>query len=174
MGKLLKTIGVLFLIIPLISQDWDSFTFEELSEKALETLADSGITCFDFYFVTEDGLILVDKYNKDLAITKDYGYMLGKKYRERDGIVNIYADFMPIDPEEKLSLYNRLEEMGGVIGIVAVVTSNTSWASDKLYFRNMNEETKYWIKTKDCRIAYKMGNDKERGRYIVNHIHEVK
>lgn len=169
--KALNILIILFLTIPVFSRDWDSFTFEELSEMALRTLAHNGITCFDFYFVTEDGRILVDEYGEIYSSTEA---MLGKEYREKNGVVNIYANFLPLDPEEKLSLDNRLEEMGRVIGIVAVVTSNTSWTSDKLYFRNLNEEIRYWITTKDCRIAYRMDNDKERGRYILNHLHEVK
>jgi len=175
MRKISRNIIILFLFIPIFGQNWDTYTFEEIEELALKTLGDHGINCFDIYFVTEQGLKLIDKYDGMYSGMENTNmFMLGEKYKEKNGIINIYADFIPINLEEKLTLDKRLEEMAGLMGIVAVITSHTSWNSDKLYFRNINEEIMYWITTKDCRIAYKMDNDYERGEYILEHIHEVK
>ncbi len=173
MEKFLKILVVLFLILPLYGQNWDTYTFEELEDLAISTLENIGVTCWDFHFVTDDGFILVDKYEKELGITKKNGFMLGSEYKGKNGTVSIYADFIPPDPEEKLIFYNRAKEMTIAMAIAAAISSRTSWSFDILYFR-MNEKKKYWITTKNCIIASRIDKDKDIANYIINNLNEVR
>lgn len=47
--------------------------------------------------------------------------------------------------------------LGGVISVVATVTRQTSWASDKLYFCHLKTNASiFWYSTKDCRRLLKL------------------
>lgn len=170
MKKISRNIIILFLIIPIFGQNWDTFTFDEIEDTILRTLADNGITWYDVYFMTESGLMLV---SKESGIADDQFYITTEDFRKGDYIINVYATFMPV-PGQTLSETERMKGIGAVIGIVGSLTSHTSWTSKYLYFTDMNDNIEYKISTADCRTAYKIDNDLNRAKYILEHLHEVK
>jgi len=172
MKRFLKILGVLFLIIPLFSQKYDSVTFPEFEEIAIKTLADNGIDYMSIYFMTESSLMLVPQYTE--YITRKMGYITTEDFKKEGGIINIYSTFVELSWDPKLSDNQKFIGMCAVVGIVANITSNTSWTSSKLYFQDMNDNVEYWITTKACRISSKIKNIKKCGDYILTNLHEVK
>ena len=168
MKKVIQILVFLFLIIPLFGQKYDTVTFPEFEEQALKTLANNDITYMDFYFMTKTGSMIVGK-----GIADGKYYITTEMFKKEGGIINIHSTFMPL-PGENLSSKQKFIGMGAVVGIVGNITSNTSWASNKLYFHDMDDTVEYWITTKACRSSSKIKNSKKRGDYILANLHEVK
>ena len=172
MKRFLKILGVLFLIIPLFSQKYDSVTFPKFEEMAGKILRDNGIDYMSIYFMTESGLMLVPQYTE--YVTRGMGYITTEDFKKEGGIINIKSTFLEFSWESKLTKNQKFIAMFAVVGIVANITLNTSWTSSKLYFQDMNDNVEYWITTKACRISSKIKNIKIRGDYILTNLHEVK